>query len=269
MFFWGRTTIFAAVMFLAACDHEPNVEMEHRGELIYLAKRDGIIVDGYSAFVIHANNPRRDVAHPWVWYAPTLPGLPSRDEEWLFQKLISIGISIAGVDVGESYGSPEGVEAFSQFYAFMVSQGYSSKPLLLGRSRGGLQALAWAASNPGKLTAFAGIYPVSNLASYPGINEAATAYKMTPDELGRNLQELNPINKLDSIALAKVPMFVIHGDSDSIVPLEENSKTLVSKYIALGGAAELVVAKGQGHSLWPGFFQSKELLRFIEVNVAE
>ena len=47
---------------------------------------------------------------PWVWYAPTLPGLPSQAETWMFDRLLAAGIAIAGIDVGESYGSPEGTE---------------------------------------------------------------------------------------------------------------------------------------------------------------
>ena len=44
---------------------------------------------------------------PWVWYAPTLPGLPGQEERWMFEKLLVAGIAIGGVDVRESYGMTE------------------------------------------------------------------------------------------------------------------------------------------------------------------
>ena len=52
-------------------------------------------------------------AMPWVWYAPTLPGLPGPEEKWMFQKFLDAGIAIAGIDVGESFGSPSGRAIYS------------------------------------------------------------------------------------------------------------------------------------------------------------
>ena len=43
------------------------------------------------------------------WYAPTLPGLPGPEEKWMvFQKFLDAGMAIAGIDAGESFGSPSG-----------------------------------------------------------------------------------------------------------------------------------------------------------------
>lgn len=75
----------------------------------------------------------------------------------------------AGIDVGKSYGRPAGQKLFTALYTELTgARGYSGKPVLLGRSRGGLMTLSWAASNPDKVGGFAGIYPVCDLASYPG-----------------------------------------------------------------------------------------------------
>lgn len=68
----------------------------------------------------------------------------------MFDQFLDAGIAIAGLDVGESFGSPAGRKLFTKFHAEMSSaRGYSSKPVLLGRSRGGLMALSWAADPPG------------------------------------------------------------------------------------------------------------------------
>src|SRR5215472_1335393 len=63
-------------------------------------------VEGHTAFLILPEPERRVAGMPWVWYAPTLPGLPGAEETWMFQKFLDEGIAIAGIDVGESYGSP-------------------------------------------------------------------------------------------------------------------------------------------------------------------
>ena len=45
---------------------------------------------------------------PWVLFAPSLPKSPNHHEEWLLRQLLDAGISIAGIDVGESHGNPAG-----------------------------------------------------------------------------------------------------------------------------------------------------------------
>jgi pimeloyl-ACP methyl ester carboxylesterase len=123
--------------------------------------------------------------------------------------------------------------------------------------------LSWAVENPTKLAAFAGIYPVCNLASYPGVAKAAPAYQMTPEDLQDRLTAHNPIDRLAPLATAGVPFFAIHGDHDTLVPLEENSALLKSRYEALGGSMQLIIPPGQGHNLWQGFFQCTELVTFV------
>jgi pimeloyl-ACP methyl ester carboxylesterase len=123
--------------------------------------------------------------------------------------------------------------------------------------------LSWATENPDKVAAFAGIYPVTNIASYPGVAKAAVAYEITPEGLQAGLSAHNPIDRLAALAKAGVPLFAIHGDNDKIVPLEENSALLKSRYDALGGSMRLIVPPGQGHNLWQGFFQCEELVTFV------
>ena len=183
----------------------------------------------------------------------------------MFEKFHDAGIAVAGIDVGESFGSPAGCALYSAFYDEMTRRrGYALKPVLLGRSRGGLMTLAWAAANPDKVAGFAGIYPVCNLASYPGVAKAAPAYGMAPDALQARLAEYNPVDRLALLAKAGVPLFAIHGDHDEVVPLEANSALVKSRYAALGGRMELIVPPGQGHNMWPGFFQCEELVTFVE-----
>lgn len=222
---------------------------------------------GHTAFIIPAKANSFAKSKPWVWYAPTLQNLPGSEERWMFELFRDSGIAIAGIDVDESYGSPAGRKLFSAFHLEMSkSRGYSPIPVLLGRSRGGLMTLAWAVENPEKVSAFAGIYPVCNLASYPGVAKAAPAYGMTSSQLQSRLQEHNPIDRLMPLANARVPLFAIHGDVDAVVPLGANSGLMKSRYDALGGRMDLVVPKGQGHNMWRGFFQCTELVEFVKLN---
>jgi pimeloyl-ACP methyl ester carboxylesterase len=89
---------------------------------------------------------------------------------------------------------------------------------------------------------------------------------MTEDELGRSLTEHNPVDCLAPLARARVPILHIHGDSDSVVPLERNAGELVRRYRELGAAARLIVVPGKGHQVDPEFFQRQELVHFVLEN---
>jgi predicted esterase len=109
----------------------------------------------------------------------------------------------------------------------------------------------------------AGIYPVCNLCSYPGLEKACGAYGLTADQLGAKLVEHNPIDRLSPLAEAHVPIFHIHGDIDTLVPLLQNSAELARRYQKMGGEISLKVIQGQGHNMWTGWFESQELVDFV------
>ena len=121
----------------------------------------------------------------------------------------------------------------------------------------------WAVEHPDSVAGIAGIYPVCNLTSYPGIARAAPAYDLTAEELQAKLAEHNPIDRLAPLAKAKVPIRHIQGDSDKVVPLEANSAELAKRYKALGGPVHIEVVPGQGHNLWEGWFHSETLTKFV------
>ena len=226
------------------------------------------LVRDRTAFVIFPGTKPANQAIPWVWYAPTLPGLPDAAEKWMFDRFTAAGIAIAGIDVGESYGSPEGRALYSAFHEELTkNRGLAPKAVMLGRSRGGLMTLSWAAENADKVAGFAGIYPVCNVASYPGVAQASGAYHMSADELSAHLKEHNPLDRLAALAKAGVPLFAIHGDTDTVVPLDANSGEMRKRYEALGGKMQLIVPPGQGHNMWTGFFQCQELVDFVIAQV--
>ena len=149
----------------------------------------------------------------------------------MFGQFLTAGIAIAGVDVGESYGSPDGRAAFTALYEKLTAEpGLSKKVCLLGRSRGGLMVYNWAAENPDKVACIAGIYPVLDLTTYPGLAKACDAYHLTEAQLRDKLKQHNPVERLAPLAQAKVPIFHIHGDHDTVVPYEENAAEPARRY---------------------------------------
>ena len=229
-----------------------------RGEHFLLNKKDAFLMSPKKA-------TGNSTGKPWIFYAPTLNGLPDKAESWMHQKFLDAGIAVAGIDVGEAYGNPKVFPHFEALHQEMVSRGYSQTPALLCRSRGGLWASSWALEHPERVAGIGGIYPVYDFTSYPGTKKAAPAYGLPEQELIAQQENLNPVKRAAELAAAKIPVFIIHGTHDKIVPIEQNSAAVETAYQA-SGAKDLITVlriEGQGHNLWPGFFQCQELVDFL------
>jgi alpha-beta hydrolase superfamily lysophospholipase len=230
------------------------------------------LIEGRPAFILEPKGEPQNGLRPWIFYAPTLAGYPDEHEKWMHEQFLNAGVAVAGIDVGEGYGSPKSNRLFTAFYHEMTkNRGYSTKPCLLGRSRGGLWVTGWACENADKVAGIAGIYPVFDFRTYPGLKNAAAAYEITPEQLSEKQSEFNPIERVDRLAKAKIPALFIHGDEDTVVPLKENSAEFAARYRAAnaGDLVNLIVAKGQGHNYWPGFFRCPELVEFAIARAKE
>lgn len=266
-----RPTFFAAVCALLFSFVPPAIRGQDRADAAkqpvkeLILPGESFLVDGRPAFIMWPEESKRTKPQPWIFYAPTLPPYPDQAEKWMHEKFLAAGIAVAGIDVGEAYGSPEGRKGFDAFYKEVTERrSLATKPCLLGRSRGGLWMSSWGANNADKVAGLAGIYPVYDFRTYPGLEAAAPAYGVTAAELKERNKEFNPIERVVNLAKAKVPVFIIHGDMDTVVPLKENSAELLERYRSIGAEklVELVVAEGQGHNFWEGFFQCQPLVDF-------
>jgi len=248
------------------CGRHANSEEPAKGPIKKLIlPGEAFLVQDRPAFVLLPPEKERRKPQPWILYAPTLTGYPDEHEKWMHEQFLGAGVAVAGIDVGESFGSPPGRELFTALCQELTkTRGFASKPCLLGRSRGGLWVTSWACDHADQVAGIAGIYPVFDLRTYPGLAKAAPAYGLKADELATKLSENNPIERVGVLAKAKVPVFIIHGDNDKVVPLKENSAELAARYEAAGAkdSVTLVVAKGQGHNYWEGFFRCPELIEF-------
>ncbi len=252
------TLAFNFADFAAIADDDPVKKLILPGH--------SFLVEGRPAFILTPKgDPPVNGSRPWVMYAPTLAGYPDEHEKWMHTQFLDAGIAVAGIDVGEGYGSPKARQLFTAFYNEMTkNRGFAAKPCMLGRSRGGLWVTSWACENTDKVAGIAGIYPVFDFRTYPGLTNAAPAYDLTPEQLTERQAEFNPIEQVSRLAKSKIPALFIHGDEDTVVPLKENSAEFVVRYKQdnAESAVKLIVAKGQGHNYWEGFFRCQELVDF-------
>lgn len=234
------------------------------GKMDFGARRDEFEVDGAEAFVLHPTRPAANGTRPWVWYAPTIGNNPGASNAWLIQKLLDRGFYVVGLYVGETFANPRSREQFAAFYHHLRQEyQLAPKASLIAQSRGGLNHYNFAADHPEWVNCIAGIYTVGDIRSYPGMERAAPAYGLTPEALEKEVAKHTPVARLEPIAAAKIPILHVHGDSDKVVPIEQNSGAIAKRYRELGGQMKLIVVPGKGHEFDAAFFESQPMLDFL------
>ena len=113
--------------------------------------------------------------------------------------------------------------------------------------------------------AIGGIYPVFDYTSYPGVQRAAPVYGVSPEELETQQARFNPVKQIDRLVDHEIPVYLIHGKDDKVVPLDRNSEAVESFYRDAGSSDLITVEKidGQGHNFWQGFFRCEGLIEFL------
>ncbi len=221
-------------------------------------------VAGHDGYLAMPKGIKTGQKTPWLWYMPSDYKLPGKLERWMMKTCLDNGIAVAGIDVKGDFGTPAGRKLFTAFYNELTEKhGLTKKACLLARSYGGTQMYNWAAEHPESVACLAGIYPVCNLASYPGLKSASGKYGMSQQEFVKELKQHNPIDRLAPLAKAKVPIYHNTGDIDTLVPAKDNSFIVEKRYKALGGDMTVTIFEGQGHNYWTGFFEDKAMAEFI------
>ena len=213
-------------------------------------------VDGRNAFLIV---PKTSASgKPWIWRTEFFGHQPQVD-----LALLSNGFHAAYIDVQNLYGAPVALDAMDAFFRKVTSEfGLSTKVTLEGFSRGGLFALNWAARNPDKVTCLYNDAPVCDFKSWPGgrgkglgsptdWERLKQVYGFTSDAEALAYQK-NPVDNLEALANAKIPLLHVCGETDDVVPINENSRLIEQRYRQLGGSMTLIAkpnCKHHPHSL--------------------
>lgn len=149
----------------------------------------------------------------------------------------------------------EDLDRKKRFVDFMADEyGLYKKCFPVGMSCGGMIAAKFAAKYPECVSAIYLDAPVMNLLSCPaGIGNAGD--DMLPEftaATGITLSELinyrnNPVDKMGMLLGANVPVIMVYGDSDDVVPYCENGEILEKFYRENGGIIECYGKEGCGH----------------------
>ena len=221
------------------------------GDTYHGFPRQDETIDGRPVTIVEPRGPAK--RRRWVWRAEFLDSFPAFDLEMLER-----GWYLVYMNVGNTFGCPSAMAHFDELYRELaVGRGFHPRPLLEGLSRGGLYVYAWAASNPGKVGLIYGDNPVCDFRSWPGGRGTGPGSAADWEELkasygfGSDAEALawpgNPVDRLEPIVKAGIPVIHVFADADEAVPWEENTGELAERIRSLGGRIELWRKPGRRH----------------------
>ncbi len=150
----------------------------------------------------------------------------------------------------------EDLDLKARFADYLAEEfGLYEKCVPVGMSCGGLIGTKFTARYPQKVSCLYIDAPVLNLLSCPGgvgIGSQGISYKEMEDATGITMSELicyreHPIDKMPILLENKMPIIMVAGDSDDVVPYCENGAILEKFYRKNGGEIEVYIKPGCGH----------------------
>ena len=196
-----------------------------------------------------------------------VPDKPTADKRWLFKteyfgafpdfeiEMLGKGYYLAHVKNTTRWCLPEDTQRQVRFAKFLHTEfGLHEKFATVGMSCGGMQAIYLSAAAPELVALCYADAPVLNLLSCPfglGIGEGSN-YQEFIQSRGMTLSELlnyrhHPIDVVPEMIKNRVPVFLICGDSDRVVPYEENGAHLYRMYTEAGAPIQLILKPGCDH----------------------
>ena len=217
---------------------------------------------------------------PWLWRSLFWEAIQPLSNADL--KLVDEGYHVV-LAHGDVAGHPKGNHNIDAAYKMVTGEyGFSKKCSMASISRGTLSLFRWASSNPEKVESIYVDNGVCNVLSWPAgklvpgnksIASGAPAswedfkkkFGYTSDAEALKTKE-NPIDLLEPLAKAGVPIITVCGNKDRAVPYEENDAILEQRYKALGGKIRVIV-ENKGHS--HGMKDPTPVLEFIRNHTRE
>jgi pimeloyl-ACP methyl ester carboxylesterase len=196
---------------------------------------------GYKAWVVEPSNPAPG-ARPWTWtmqwadaFVPRTPVL----------HLLRQGWHHVTIDTYRHRMDEQGLAVSRAFQEFLVKElGFSPKACLIGMSWGGFFSTRYAAANP---TAVAAIYYDCPLLNFDGfVNKPLSRFKATVGPWKHSIPKdwssdpRMPVNMAEAVAKAGIPVLLLYGGKDRVVPPAKNCDIFVPRFKAAGGVITVV-----------------------------
>ncbi|MCF6175019.1 MAG: hypothetical protein L3J71_04590 [Victivallaceae bacterium] len=224
----------------------PGIVEDYHGYSLYRFD-----VGGLDAIIVEPKIPK--VRRQWIWKAEFFSAFPNFE-----LAMLERGFYLAFLNVGNTFGCPSAMTHFDEFYTILTEKySFASHPVLLGLSRGGLYVYNWAVKNTDKVSCIYADNAVCDFKSWPGgkgdAPDSLENWTKLIEDYGFAFEDEaleysgNPIDNLEPLAKAGIPLIHASATEDEIVPISENTDILEARYKALGGNIKVIRHPGKHH----------------------
>ena len=171
-------------------------------------------------------------------------------------QLVKNGFTLAHVNNTNRWGTEDNVDRQAAFIKHLAVQyNLSPKAVLVGMSCGGMEAVYLAAKYPECVSVMYLDAPVMNFCSCPakmGIGTEERIWDEFYKVRGISKSELlnyreHPVDKLPLLKEHNIPVVLVYGDSDNVVPYTENGIVLEQFYRKNNLCIKTIRKAGCGH----------------------
>lgn len=213
--------------------------------------REDFTLDGLECILVTPRDPLP--GRPFAWRAEFFDAFAQCDLE-----MVRRGYHLAYIRLSDKYGCPWAVERMRMFHEYLTRErGLGAHPVLIGFSRGGLYAVNFALSCPERVGKLYLDAPVLDVLSWPGgrgrgvgaereWRECLACYGATEATIQSNVQA-RPVKRGAELARLGIPLAMVIGGADDLVPFEENGRPFADAFAAAGGLLLLNIKPSCGH----------------------
>ena len=197
---------------------------------------------GRAATVILPDNPNGR----WIWKTEFLYAFDDAESA-----LTNLGYTRVYYSVSNMYGSYRAIRLMHEFYKFVTREySLSERCVLFGFSRGALYAFNYLLFYPECVEKIYLDAPVLDMRSWPpeGSREREEVYReygLSPETIGTFGG--HPVENFDEFFSHGVPLMLVAGDADELVPLSENGGKLIKYCEDHGINIRVIIKSGCGH----------------------
>ena len=219
--------------------------------------------EGREAWIVAGKHIMEEKYFFWV---PEWPdACPERNG---VQDLLKLGYCMVHIHIRGLCGNPEAVEIMKRFFDFLQTLGFARKTALIGMSLGGLYSLRYAAAYPETVACIYADAPACDLYYRHRLQrfdmpEICHAYGVPEEDAAQLIEhKLSPLCNFMPIVKGRIPILMILGGADTLVPPELNGRLFAERFREAGGSVILEERASWGHHPH-GLDDTSQIVQFV------
>ena len=210
----------------------------------YGGERTVFDFEGYEAWVVEppAGTPVAE-GNPWTWTMQWKDAFVPRTG---VPRLLAQGYHHVTIDTFANHMDEKGLAVSRKFQEYLVKElGFAPKARLIGMSWGGFFSIRYASTYPENVTKIYLDAPLLNFDGFGGVPKH-WADRKPANGLWTDDPEM-PVNRAAPIAKAGIPILLLYGGVDAVVPPTLNCEIFAPRFKSAGGTITVMRRSAYAH----------------------